>query len=160
VLNALYALLLVGAANTAPLLLKRLLGSRFAWPLDAGVRFFDGEPIFGRSKTVRGVIAGVLVPAVIAPLLGHRWQHGAIMGAAAMAGDLISSFCKRRLKRPPSSQALGLDQIPEVLLPLWVGRVWFHLSYVDIAVVLVLFVALQLALSKLFYKLGLREQPY
>jgi hypothetical protein len=41
-----------------------------------------------------------------------------------------------------------------------VGRVWFDLSYVDIAVVLLLFVVLQLALSRLFFKLGLREQPY
>lgn len=159
-LNALYALVLVGAANTAPLLLKKLLGERFAWPLDGGLRFFDGEPLFGRSKTIRGLAIGVLAPALIAPLVGHRWQHGAIMGAAAMAGDLLSSFSKRRLKRPPSSQALGLDQIPEVLLPLWVGRVWFDLSYVDIAVVLLLFVVLQLALSRLFFRLGLREEPY
>jgi CDP-2,3-bis-(O-geranylgeranyl)-sn-glycerol synthase len=160
VLNALYALVLVGAANTAPLLLKKLLGERFAWPLDGGLRFFDGEPLFGRSKTIRGMVIGILAPALIAPLVGHRWEHGAIMGAAAMAGDLLSSFSKRRLKRPPSSQALGLDQIPEVLLPLWVGRVWFDLSYVDIAVVLVLFVVLQLALSRLFFRLGLREHPY
>lgn len=159
-LNALYALVLVGAANTAPLLLKKLLGERFAWPLDGGLRFFDGEPLFGRSKTIRGMVIGILAPALIAPLVGHRWQHGAIMGAAAMAGDLLSSFSKRRLKRPPSSQALGLDQIPEVLLPLWVGRVWFDLSYVDIAVVLLLFVVLQLALSRLFFRLGLREEPY
>jgi CDP-2,3-bis-(O-geranylgeranyl)-sn-glycerol synthase len=160
VLNALYALVLVGAANTAPLLLKKLIGSRWASPLDGGRLFFDGEPLFGKSKTVRGVVIGILAPAVVAPIVGHRWQHGALMGAAAMAGDLLSSFCKRRLKRPPSSQALGLDQIPEVLLPLWVGRVWFDLSYVDIAVVLLLFVVLQLALSRLFFKLGLREQPY
>jgi CDP-2,3-bis-(O-geranylgeranyl)-sn-glycerol synthase len=159
-LNALYALVLVGAANTAPLLLKKVLGDRLAWPLDAGVRFVDGEPLFGQSKTVRGLLIGVLAPALIAPLLGHRWQHGAVMGAAAMAGDLISSFCKRRMKRPPSSRALGLDQIPEVLLPLWAGREWFDLSYVDIAVVLLLFVVLQLALSRLFFKLGLREEPY
>lgn len=159
-LNALYALVLVGAANTAPLLLKKLIGSRWASPLDGGRLFFDGEPLFGKSKTVRGVVIGILAPAVVAPIVGHRWQHGALMGAAAMAGDLLSSFCKRRLKRPPSSQALGLDQIPEVLLPLWVGRVWFDLSYVDIAVVLLLFVVLQLALSRLFFKLGLREQPY
>ena len=155
-----YALVLVGAANTAPLLLKRFMGTRWAWPLDGGLRFVDGEPLLGKSKTVRGIVIGVLAPALIAPLLGHRWQHGAIMGAAAMAGDLVSSFCKRRLKRQPSSQALGLDQIPEVLLPLWVGRTWFDLSYLEIAIVLVLFVVLQLALSRLFFKLGWRDQPY
>lgn len=159
-LNAIYALVLVGAANTAPLLLKKVLGDRFAWPLDGGVRFLDGEPLFGKSKTVRGLVIAVLAPALIAPLVGHQWQHGALMGAAAMAGDLLSSFCKRRLRRPPSSQALGLDQIPEVLLPLWVGRAWFDLSWLDIAIVLVLFVVLQLALSRLFFKLGLREEPY
>jgi CDP-2,3-bis-(O-geranylgeranyl)-sn-glycerol synthase len=160
VLQALLVLVLIGAANTAPLVLKKWLGARFAWPVDGGLRWFDGRPLLGHAKTVRGLAAGVLVPALLAPLLGHAWQHGAAIGAAAMAGDLVSSFCKRRLNRPPSSQVIGLDQIPEVLLPLWIGRAWFDLSAVDVALVLFAFVALQLILSRLFFRLKLRDEPY
>ena len=38
---------------------------------------------------------------------------GLLVAATAMAGDLLSSFLKRRLALAPSSQAIGLDQIPE-----------------------------------------------
>ena len=66
--------------------------------------------------------------------LGHAAWHGVVIGATAMAGDLLSSFCKRRLKLAPSSQALGLDQIPEVLLPAVVSRTWFDLSLLDVVI--------------------------
>jgi CDP-2,3-bis-(O-geranylgeranyl)-sn-glycerol synthase len=160
VIEAICILVLIGSANTAPLLLKRMLRERAAWPLDGGLAFFDGEPIFGRSKTVRGVLIGVIAPALLAPLLGHPATHGVAIGVGAMAGDLLSSFVKRRLKRPPSSQAPGLDQIPEVLLPLLVARNWFELSLLEVGAVLVAFVVLQMLLSKLFYRLRLREEPY
>jgi hypothetical protein len=36
----------------------------------------------------------------------------------AMLGDLFSGFVKRRLGMGPSDKALGLDYVPESLLPL------------------------------------------
>jgi len=82
------------------------------------------------------------------------------MATAAMAGDLLASFVKRRLNLPPSSQALGLDQVPESLLPLLAGRQALALSGVDILLVLTAFVVGELIFARLFYKLGLRDQPY
>jgi len=153
-------LLLIGAANMAPLLAKKVLGPRWARPLDHGRRFLDGEPLLGKSKTVRGIVVAVVTPAAMAPWLGHPWWQGLAIGGAAMAGDLLSSFTKRRLRRPPSSQALGLDQIPESLLPALVGRAWFDLSIGDIAGLLTAFVVLELAMSRVLFRLGWREQPY
>jgi hypothetical protein len=80
--------------------------------------------------------------------------------AAAMAGDLFSTFVKPRLDRPPSSQPMGLDQVPESLLPLLVGRQALSLGAIDIAIVVAIFFIGEVLLARLFYRLGLREQPY
>ena len=160
VAQVLIVLVLIGAANTAPLIAKKWLGERLAWPVDGHLKFFDGQPLLGHSKTVRGVTVGILLPALLAPLLGHAGLHGAAIGASAMVGDLLSSFVKRRMKLVPSSQALGLDQIPEVLLPAWVARRWFDLSPWDIVALVATFIVLALALSKVLYRLKLRDRPY
>ena len=57
-------LILLTLANGTPVLLKKLLGQRFAWPLDAGLRFFDAQPLLGPAKTMRGVLGAVLVTAL------------------------------------------------------------------------------------------------
>ena len=159
-LPPLILLILIGAANTAPLVAKHFLGTRFAWPVDGGLLLSDGRPLFGKSKTLRGVFVGIIAPALIAPLAGHTAGQGLAIGAAAMAGDLLSSFSKRRLAFPPSSQAIGLDQILEVLLPALVARDWFGLSLWEVAALVTAFTVLQLVLSKLFFHLKLRDQPY
>jgi hypothetical protein len=71
--------------------------------------------LFEKSKTVRGVLLSILLTTAGAPVLGLDLATGARVAIAAMAGDLLSSFVKRRLDLPPSSQAVGLDQIPESL---------------------------------------------
>jgi CDP-2,3-bis-(O-geranylgeranyl)-sn-glycerol synthase len=154
------ALLLLLAANGSPVLGKRLLGDRLAIPLDGGLNFLDGRPLLGASKTVRGLVLSLATTAIVAVLLGFSWQLGVGFAAASMAGDLISSFTKRRLNVPPSGQALGLDQIPEALLPLWLFREPLGFDCWDIILLTSLFIVGELVLSKLMYRLGIRDQPY
>jgi len=153
-------LILLLLANGTPVIAKKLLGHRFSYPLDAGVRFFDGQPIFGPSKTIRGVLLSILVTTLFAPFVGLEWRIGAVVGSAAMAGDLFSSFLKRRLHLPPSSRATGLDQVPEALLPLLFCRSMMPLTVADIVVGVALFFIGELVLSRLLYKLRLRSRPY
>jgi len=153
-------LFLLGTANGAPVLATRLLGSRFDAPLDGGLRMPDGRPVFGESKTVRGLAASVAVTSVGAALLGLGWLTGAAFAAASMGGDLASSFVKRRLGLAPHSQALGLDQVPEALTPMLLLRGRLGLSFTDIAITLGAFVVLELALSRLLYWLRIRDRPY
>jgi hypothetical protein len=75
------------------------------------------KQLFGPSKTLRGLVVSVVATTLSAPALGLAWTTGLLAGAAAMAGDLGSSFIKRRMGLPSSSRALGLDQVPEALLP-------------------------------------------
>ncbi|MDA9504247.1 hypothetical protein XI09_05635, partial [Bradyrhizobium sp. CCBAU 11386] len=95
-----------------------------------------------------------------APLIGLDLTIGAIVAGAAMAGDLFSSFLKRRLNYPPSSQALGLDQIPESLFPMLACRDALSLTIADIALGVGIFFIGALILSRFLFRAHLRDEPY
>lgn len=153
-------LLLLGVANSAPIVAKRLCGQWLSWPLDAGKLFFDGRAILGPSKTWRGLVSAVLFTAIAAFVLDIAPAIGALMGASAMAGDALSSFIKRRLGVAPSDRATGLDQIPEALLPLLVVYTPLALTPLEVTITTFAFFLLEMPLAWLSCKLGLRERPY
>lgn len=153
-------LLLLGLANTTPLVAKRWLGSRWVTPLDGGLRFFDGRPLLGASKTVRGAVVAIAATGLAAPVLGLPMTTGALLGAGAMLGDATSSFVKRRIGTAPSSRATGLDQIPEALVPLLLLQGTLALTWVQISVVTLAFFVLEIPLARLSHRWGLRDQPY
>jgi CDP-2,3-bis-(O-geranylgeranyl)-sn-glycerol synthase len=153
-------LVLLALANGSPVIAKRLFRDRMAWPLDGGVAFFDGRPLFGASKTIRGVALALLATVAGALAIGFDWTIGLAVGGAAMAGDLCSSFTKRRLNLAPSSMAIGLDQIPESLFPLLACRHALSLTAIDIAAGVVLFFGGELLLSRLLFAAHIRDRPY
>ena len=153
-------LVVIAAANGAPVIAKKIFGDRFAKPLDGGLKFYDGRPIFGPSKTFRGLVAAVFAAAVAAPLVGLSPAVGVVAGAGAMTGDLISSFIKRRMGKASSSRATGLDQIPESLIPLFLCAFLVGLSIVDIVLGTILFMLGEMILSPLLFRLGIRSRPY
>ncbi len=103
--------------NFAPPLAHLLLGDRFQRPVDGGRRWRDGLPLLGPHKTLRGVSAGLAAGCVVAPFLGMTLWEGIGGAAAAMTGDLISSFIKRRLNLASGRAFFLLDQLFEVALP-------------------------------------------
>lgn len=153
-------LALVTAANGTPVLVKKILRDRFAWPLDFGVELSDRYRLFGPSKTVRGVVLAVVAGCGTAPLVGLPTALGLRVASLAMLGDLLSSFLKRRLHRPPSSRALGLDQIPESLLPLLSCIGPLGLTLADVAAGTAVFFFGELLISRLLFRMHLRDQPY
>lgn len=153
-------LLLLGVANGAPLFGYQLLRQRFGQPLDGNVRLFDGRPLFGPSKTVRGVILALAATPIAALLLDIGADTGLVIGAFAMLGDVTSSFIKRRMAMPSSSQALGLDQIPESLFPLMAVGQRVGISGTEITLLVATFLVLELLVSRVLFKLRLRDQPY
>ncbi|MGB5327358.1 MAG: CDP-archaeol synthase [Gammaproteobacteria bacterium] len=153
-------LLLLVLANGAPVVVKKLFGPRLAYPLDAGKKFIDGQPLFGTSKTIRGIIASILTTSMGALLIGYSMQTGLLFATASLTGDLASSFVKRRLNLPPSSRALGLDQLPESIFPLLLCWQSLGLDIVTAATVVVIFFVGELLLSKLLFRLNIRDHPY
>ncbi len=159
-MQLLQLLVLMTLASGTPIVAKRIFGARFARPLDGGIVFFDGRPLFGPSKTIRGIVASIIITTASAPLIGLDLTIGAIAAGATMAGDLFSSFVKRRLNLPPSSQALGLDQVPESLFPMLACRAALSLTIADIVLGVGIFFIGELILSRLLYQVHLRDEPY
>jgi len=153
-------LMLLTLANGTPIAAKRIFGARFALAVDGGAKFSDGRPLLGPSKTIRGVLASIIVTTLAAPLLGLDLAIGAVVAVAAMAGDLFSSFVKRRMNFSPSSQAIGLDQLPESLLPMLACRNVLSLTAGDIVLGVAIFFVGELVLSRLLYHLNFRDRPY
>jgi CDP-diglyceride synthetase len=152
--------LLLFVANGAPVLAKRLFGAAGARPIDGGARFPDGRPLLGASKTWRGLLVSIVATTLCAQALGLAAAIGATIGAGAMAGDLFSSFVKRRLARPVSSRARGLDQLPEALAPLLAAARLMPLGPLEILTATAVFCLGSLALSRLMFDLRVREQPF
>ncbi len=157
VLQILFLLLL---ANGTPVIVKKLLGSRMAYPLDGGKKFFDGRPLFGASKTYRGIVFSVLVTTGGAAIIGYPIQTGALFAIASLAGDLVSSFTKRRLGYAPSSRTLGLDQLPESILPLIACWHTLGLNVPTAATIVAAFFAGEIILSRISFRLNIRDHPY
>jgi CDP-2,3-bis-(O-geranylgeranyl)-sn-glycerol synthase len=90
-------------ANSIPVLLGG--GTR----LDLGKNFFDGLPIFGSGKTIRGFIIGIVAGSIIAGMIANihvlgwfidstfQFWGGVALSLGTMIGDAGGSFLKRRL---------------------------------------------------------------
>jgi CDP-archaeol synthase len=153
-------LILLTVANGVPVIAKRLLGNHLACALDGGARFIDGQVLFGASKTVRGLLLSIAATMAVPPLFGLDFTTGFLVGLGAMAGDLLSSFTKRRLGMKPSSKATGLDQIPESLLPALMCWKHLSLSLIDVIALVGAFFVGEILLSRLLFKVRIRERPY
>lgn len=154
-----HILLLLLMANGTPVVVKMVLQERFNYPLDSNRSFIDGRPFFGHTKTVRGILSSLLITSLCALIIGIPAMIGAIIALNAMLGDLSSSFIKRRLGIPSSKMALGLDQIPESLLPLVAVRSYFRLSWSDVLIIMTAFFILELILSHLFNRRYIKTNP-
>ena len=158
--NLIYLLLLIMVANGAPIILRVLMGHRLDFAIDFGYRLPDKYQLFGSSKTWLGVIGAVILTSIGAILLGYPALTGAQIAIYAMLGDILSSFIKRRLGMVPSSMAPLLDQVPESLLPAMMFMDTFELDFQSIIILISVFIVLELLLSSILFKLGIRNRPY
>jgi hypothetical protein len=153
-------LILLVVANGSAVVAKKLFGLALAHPLDGGVLFVDRQPLFGPTKTIRGVVVSVLATSICAGLMSLGWNVGTLIATFAMAGDLFSSFVKRRLHLVSSSMAIGLDHIPESLFPLLASRLLLPLSILNIVAGVTIFVVGALIVSPILFRLNLRDEPH
>src|SRR6516165_9814895 len=66
-------LVLLVVANGMPVIIKKLLGDFLNYPLDFGMALSDKQPLFGSSKTVRGVILSVIATTMVAAAIGFQF---------------------------------------------------------------------------------------
>ncbi|MGM0772442.1 CDP-archaeol synthase [Marinobacter sp.] len=147
-------------ANGAPVVAALMLGERWSAAVDGGRQWRDGRPVLGKSKTWRGVVSGVLACGLFSLITGQGFLFGLLFGLLGLVGDMVSSFIKRRAGLASSARAIGLDQIPEALLPMVMAWYWLELSWFVVAGVVVLFTVSNILLSPVLYRLGIRHQPH
>jgi CDP-2,3-bis-(O-geranylgeranyl)-sn-glycerol synthase len=153
-------LILLIATNGAPIIAARVFRSNFARPVDLGLCLHDGRPVFGSSKTWRGLVAAVAVCALLAVFLGYGFYFGAIFGLLAMVGDLFSSFVKRRLGLASSARFFGLDQFPEALVPSLYAVNVLDLPWWWALLLAAAFMLLAVLVSRPLFWLDIRKRPY
>jgi hypothetical protein len=154
------ALFLLFVVNGAPIIVTRFIGHRLDWPVDFGLVVWDGRRLFGTSKRWRGVVAGIAAGTLAAPLAGVEFLHGAAFAALVIIGDLMAAFTKRRLAIPSSGRGVGIDQIPESLLPVAVMSDILQLDGYGITVVVLSFFVLEQWVSPILYRWHIRQQPW
>ena len=141
--------LLLVITNATPVILSLLAGRHWNWPLDGNRRFLDHKPLLGPSKTLRGLVGAIVITALVAPLFHLTTIEGAMFASLAMAGDLCSSFIKRRLGIASSRSVPLLDQLPETLLPLWGLQAALGTNLYEMLAAVALFIVIDLLLSRL-----------
>lgn len=152
--------ILVIVANGAPVIASKLLKRRFNLPVDLNQTWKDGRGLFGRHKTWRGLFAAIAATMLAAPLLGLSFSTGGLFGWWVMAGDLSGSFMKRRRGLAEGSRARILDIIPESLLPGVLMHRQLGLGLLELAAVVSLFFLMEVVLSPVLYRWGIRQKPY
>ncbi len=104
-------LLLLGTANTMPIVAWHIFKDRFSLPVDFERKFFDERPIFGPHKTWRGIFSSLIGTWAAAMILGIGQLNGLLLAFWSMVGDLLASFIKRRLGLRSGAKCTGVDQI-------------------------------------------------
>ncbi|MBU0628148.1 MAG: CDP-2,3-bis-(O-geranylgeranyl)-sn-glycerol synthase [Nanoarchaeota archaeon] len=139
-------------ANMAPVISKNWL-KFLAKPVDFGAKF-KGKELFGKNKTFRGFVFGVLFAIIIAYLqfLLYRFDFfnglsfidysnwilvGFLLGFGALLGDLVKSFFKRRAGISSGKPFVPWDQLDFVigslvLVSFVTTLSWERLTYIAI----------------------------
>lgn len=151
-LDEIRALALLTAANAAPVVVAKLVGRRWAAPLDFGWILPDSERLFGSHKTWRGLASGVAACTLVGLLFGLPPVVSAAFGCASLMADALSSAAKRRMHLEPGTERVGLDQIGEALLPLALFARPLSLRLGEVIAVMAAFIVLDLATTQLRHR--------
>ncbi len=152
------ALLFIGpsyVANAAPLVFG---GGR---PLDADRKLWDGYPIFGSHKTVRGFFAGIIAGSLVGlaeSLIDPRLALGGFaISLGAVLGDLLGAFVKRRLGMKPGRLFPVVDQLDFVLGALIISYPLFPMNLISVLIVVLVTPPIHLGTNLGAYLLGMKR---
>ena len=176
IIQALFFFLPAYFSNAVPLILNRFRIFEFLnIRVDAGLNM-GGYPLFGATKTYRGLIGGTvggMVVVVIQALIFEHYQSshflyifpyeipqiiilGFLLGVGEGLGDLIKSFFKRRLKIKSSAPSIPLDQTS------FLGALFLSFFYVvipneHIATIVIISPVIPLVANVIAYKIGWKK---
>jgi len=161
-------------ANMAPVIVKKI--GLLDFPIDFNKQI-NNKPIFGKNKTFRGIIFGIIFAIIIAYLqfllynvdsfknisfIDYKnWLlFGALMGLGALTGDLIKSFFKRRLGMNPGARFVPFDQTDFVVGALVFIMPIFDLSLKIVITLLLLSFILHILVNHIAFYLKIRNERW
>lgn len=160
IIRVLQSVILLLAANGAPIIANKIFKQQWKAPIDGGLMCADQRRLLGDTKTWRGLFAALALAAVAAISLGQDVLIGLQFAALTMSGDILASFLKRRCGKVSSSRARGLDTVPESLLPTLLLKDQLHLEFSEIALIVLVFFLIEEFVSPILYQLHIRKRPY
>src|SRR3989338_5613670 len=118
-------------------------------PIDLDLKWVAGKPIFGKGKTVRGTLGGMVTGTFVAFALNALFPHytallteeylllGFLLSAGALAGDIAASFIKRRNDLEVGAPVLFLDQLDFAFGGMIAGSLVYTPAFYEIIVICV-----------------------
>ena len=147
-----YLILPACMANGIPAFLRKI--KFLDKPIDFNFKLWE-KPLFGRNKTWRGLIIGILCGVLVFVFQKYLYQfaffqnislinyfefsilYGILLSAGALLGDLAGSFIKRRFNVAPGQDFCILDQIDWIMgLLLFSSLIFIPCWYAVITIIL------------------------
>lgn len=179
ILSLVWLFLPAGIANMAPIFASKIPWlSTFNFPLDFNLKI-GGKRILGDHKTIRGLIAGILlgIAAVYVQkqlflsyeilqtvsLLHYPEQNtlllGTLLGAGALIGDAIKSFFKRRFNITSGKSWFPFDQIDYIIGAAIFVSPLIVLSMLEYIQAIIIFFILHVLVTYVGYLLKFKKDP-
>ena len=159
-----------------PGVLKKFL-NKLAVPIDFG-KTLNGREIFGKNKTWRGLVVGVVTGVLVAGIQAFLFFKidffknntlidygqvnfvllGALMGLGALSGDLIESFIKRRLNKPSGKPWFPWDQVDWIIGAMILSSAVYQPGVKVVIVTLILFTIVHLCSDRVVCLMGIKKR--
>ena len=161
-------------ANMAPVIVRKI--NIFAYQIDFNKKI-NNKPIFGKNKTFRGFIFGIVFAIIITYLqfllykieffknisfinYQNWFLFGFLIGLGALTGDLVKSFFKRRLGLNPGEKFVPFDQTDFVIGALIFIIPIFDLTFRTFITILLLSFALHIIVNHIAFYLKIRNEKW
>jgi len=175
ILQCFYFILPVYFANMAPVIVKKIFNN-LAFPLDFNKKI-NNRPVFGKHKTFRGLIFGVIFAIIITFIQYILYSNniltdiaiidysnwlliGFLMGSGAIFGDLIESFVKRRMNYKSGKPFVPFDQLDFVVGGLIFISPLVVLSLNKVIVILILSFILHIIINHFAFYTKIRKEKW
>lgn len=154
--------------------------TRYNQPLDFN-KTFRGKRIFGEHKTIRGILAGIVMGGIVGAiqlLLARNYSlfdtyslfvdyrsaivivMGMSMGFGAVAGDAVESFFKRQIGIAPGKSWVPFDQLDFVIGGMLTSLPFLSLPLDKYLLGVIIALVLHPTFNILAWLLRLQEKPY
>lgn len=176
IIGSFYLLLPAAFANMAPVLAKNI--PFLKKPVDFEAKF-RRKRLFGKNKTWRGVIAGVILAIIVVLIQKWLFQYdlfrnisliqynnadiillGLLFGLGAMMGDLAGSFAKRQIGIKPGERFIFWDQTDWVIGSLVFISFYLKINLLVWVTSILLFFVLHIIVKHIGFFLKLEEKKW